>query len=507
MSENPTINPNTIPAEDTKDSEKPGPTYNEGQGEPDVIMMTGPLGEVYTKALQVYFAKKPVDVTAVTESQAMDESIIGGVLSTHVGDELSNIASGIKLQTTEDVVLGNVSASVFAVDKARMNRPDIVNQMEKLHKDSIANNKLCLFIVELGPLDQADNIHNNSNKSVVLDPLEYSKKNYLNVGSHFSSATECLCEKMGMDVVYGMEGFAVWVIDNYKKKIAKEGIIDIDSAKEFISGLFKGKKNVVDGVKTDLYDTLANRLKKAKESLTSMSEEQDLVASITANFKHIRTNSDYVELAQWYEHVLANARTNVLNILDMTAKHVSLGKSYMDTGKTEDALKKTQTYEKEVVQTIKKMLGATTATTTKYDHEYILPNGLKATTMISLNSFEKYQEYDDDDCPVYWPIGYVYSYPINEQKAVLQTITLVDDDVDKVRKSLLAAIDGTIKLLEQVDEEKDGQVVYTACDIYAKHEDYEMIVGEVIERTWKGHYFRGFLTFATEVCMLVEDIK
>ena len=90
----------------------------------------------------------------------------------------------------------------------------------------------------------------------------------------------------------------------------------------------------------------------------------------------------------------------------------------------------------------------------------------------------------------------------------------MDNAEELLKKGYILYIkNGKIELIEPPEfgeinlKIQDGQVVYTACDIYAKHEDYEMIVGEVIERTWKGHYFRGFLTFATEVCMLVEDIK
>lgn len=35
-------------------------TYNEGKGEKEIIQITGPLSEVFTKALNVYYAKEPV---------------------------------------------------------------------------------------------------------------------------------------------------------------------------------------------------------------------------------------------------------------------------------------------------------------------------------------------------------------------------------------------------------------------------------------------------------------
>lgn len=515
MAENLTIDPNVpLKSVDDKSDEPQGPTYNEGGNEgADVIVMSGPLGEVYTKALQVYFAKKPIDVTAVTESQAIDESMVDSAMSAHVSDELSNVAKGIKLQTTEDVVLGNVTASVFAVDKANMNRPEIVNHMERLNKISKENNRKTVFLVHLGPLDEAKNIYDH-NKVVELNPIEDSKNNYFNVGCGFTAATECIVENMGMDVVYGMEGFAVWVIDNYKKKkkprVAQEGIID--KAKEFLGKFFKKNGATTQGEKEvgSHYSQIIDRLKKAKATLEEIKDEEDLVVGIPAFMKEVVTNKQYVDLTKWYGHVLGSARENSLRLIQLQDEYVKAAASYTNDHDTKKAQSQTNRVLDKITVEHMKMLGATGRQSDRNintDVRYVVPSGMDLYRFGGGSTF-LLDEDDEDDTPILWPVAFLYNDTKDGNNvAIVKTMTLVDDDVSAARSSMSAAIDGAIKMFQLTDPDADcGDLMVGWYDV-CETEDTESFIGEVVERAYKAEYIFAFIKISIQLCRIIENIK
>ena len=45
---------------DTTTRVENGFTYDDGKGKKDVVQLTGPLSEAYTRALNLYYAKKPI---------------------------------------------------------------------------------------------------------------------------------------------------------------------------------------------------------------------------------------------------------------------------------------------------------------------------------------------------------------------------------------------------------------------------------------------------------------
>lgn len=517
MAENLTIDPNVpLKSVNDKNNEPQGPTYNEGGNEgADVIVMSGPLGEVYTKALQVYFAKKPVDVTAVTESQAIDESMVDSAMSAHVSDELSNVAKGIKLQTTEDVVLGNVSASVFAVDQANMNRPEIVNHMEQLNKRCKDNGKRALYLVHLGPLDEAKNIY-DYNKVVDLNPIKDSQNNYFNVGCGFTTATECIVEKMGIDTVYGMEGFAAWVIENYKREkksnVAQEGIID--KAKELLGKFFKKNGATPEG-EPELrgayganYTEIMNRLKKAKAILDEIKDEEDLVVGVPVFMKEVTSNRQYVDIAKWYGHVLGSARENAAKLIELQSEYMKAVKPYVDSYDIEKARSLTDRVIEKITDTHTKMLGATGKIVAKNgdgDTNYIVPTNINIHRYGGLTTF-KIQ--DEDDSVVIYPIAYLYcGDELGNNTAVVKTMTLVDDDVGNARGAMVAAVDGAIKMLTLVDPDVDCKELFSVCSEYEDFKDYELLTTEVIMRSCKAQYISAFTAIAIQLCRIIENIK
>ena len=54
------VQPTAAPEASYNDSKADEFTYDEGKGEKELIQITGPLSEVFTKALNVYYAKEPI---------------------------------------------------------------------------------------------------------------------------------------------------------------------------------------------------------------------------------------------------------------------------------------------------------------------------------------------------------------------------------------------------------------------------------------------------------------
>ena len=67
-------NGNLVSTQPAADSEK-GFTYDEGKGTKNIVQLTGPLSEFYTRALNIYYAKKPAfDADSVPENITQTET-------------------------------------------------------------------------------------------------------------------------------------------------------------------------------------------------------------------------------------------------------------------------------------------------------------------------------------------------------------------------------------------------------------------------------------------------
>lgn len=275
MNTNTTTTPTQVvaPAETatTISQSKPneGVTYNEGNGVVDTIVMTGPLSEIYTRALGVYFAKKPLDGSVLaSESQAMD-TVRNAVISDSLDAGLKEIADAVVLQTPAEVI-SNPDATVFAVDYSQVNRPEVIDAMERLRTRAKASGMDYVFVVHVDPLTQSAPVYDGYNKMLPLDADGVAKTD-LSTGV-FSRATENYCESLGFPMVYGMEGFANWLINKYKGKqsYSQEGFLEV------IKSIFGFKKK--------------------KEELTE-NEQQKLVRLIGVAVKYLKNfqNKSWVQ--------------------------------------------------------------------------------------------------------------------------------------------------------------------------------------------------------------------
>lgn len=190
-------------------------TYNEGNGTPDTILMTGPMGEMYTRALSIYYNKKPLDNVSV-ESQAMDAQLLQASIASSVELGLKDIADAVQLKTPGNFEGGGVSATAFVVDQTMMNRPEIVDAVERMKLRAEKEGIDYVMVVNVEPLKEASSVYMDSN-SVYYD-LNSQGINRSNAGKAFTRATECYCEQQGIPVVFGLEAFGVWMIDKFEGK-------------------------------------------------------------------------------------------------------------------------------------------------------------------------------------------------------------------------------------------------------------------------------------------------
>lgn len=198
----------------------PAVTYNEGNGAgPDTIVMDGPLGDVYTKALSIHFSKQPIDNVLATETQAMDAAYRTAVVSDSVDLGLKEIADAVQLKTPGEDILGNVSATVFAVDQTMMNRPEVIDAVEKIRDRANAQGIDYVMAVCVDPLKTISPVWQDTNS--VYYGIHDHTVNAENAGKIFNRSTECYCDQQGMNVVYGVEGFAIWLMNHQEKKKTK----------------------------------------------------------------------------------------------------------------------------------------------------------------------------------------------------------------------------------------------------------------------------------------------
>lgn len=193
-----------------------GVTYNEGNGRQDTVVMTGPLSGAFTKALNLYFAKKDItnqdegdiledqtdSASVAAESVAID-SIIKTNLTNHFArKEFSNF---INLVSDSEEFEENPTAIIMTTDMSSALKPEVVDLMESqndLYKDS--DKEVIAFI---GP-----NIENDSGLGNVFVELDNKTNiNMTNAGDTFKRATEALYTTRGIKVVVGFESLVEWL--------------------------------------------------------------------------------------------------------------------------------------------------------------------------------------------------------------------------------------------------------------------------------------------------------
>lgn len=228
-------------------------TLDDGDGEKDLIVMTGPLGEAYTKALGVYFAKKPIgepsdggeiekypgDTSEATKSEdkAENQSVASetAALDTTIGAALADVAAAdinfpggvaprLQLRSQYDDFDMEPDATIFVVDDSRLGQPQnvqVIQAAAKVAQD--CGREFAIMVTEVKP-----------NGTIVTDAhpkLEFNnKKSIINVDDNFEDSTDPLDDEEreanrlaveglfeGIPVLRGVKGFHSWIEKRYKK--------------------------------------------------------------------------------------------------------------------------------------------------------------------------------------------------------------------------------------------------------------------------------------------------
>lgn len=256
-------------------------TYSEGGGETDLIVMTGPLSTIYTKALGVYFAKQPIDSanpgpskdepipgdtsekktanepkegedttvssSVASESQANDAIMEAAVMNIAKNDDsFKSISPRVALQNQYNDYDIEPDATVFVVDGKDGTAPQTVTQIQAAVKQAEVAERdfLVLYGNDVTRIDP----NNQIKTSYAVLPEYNNKKDTTTSDGSFSENTAvtkpddliaavpefqneldafgvesiddlkiALESLYGCSVVMGVRGFGQWIAKKYSK--------------------------------------------------------------------------------------------------------------------------------------------------------------------------------------------------------------------------------------------------------------------------------------------------
>lgn len=164
------------------------------QQEPEqkMITMSGPLGEVYTKALAVMFAKKNLTTQEVTmESQANDAitALIAAKMVANVDNHLDEGVASISKQIESNVVNkgSDYNVNAYVVDPDDFTPEDVVTAAVNNKVNSKSDTDKNFFVID----------YNQPSRNTDYEINTVSKN--FDLQSH--------CESLGMKLIFGMENF------------------------------------------------------------------------------------------------------------------------------------------------------------------------------------------------------------------------------------------------------------------------------------------------------------
>lgn len=311
-------------------------TYNEGNGIVDTIVMTGPLSEIYTRALGVYFAKKPLETNALaTESQAMT-MMRNAAISQNTDAGLREIADAVQLQTPAEV-MGNVDATVYAVDYSQIDRPEVIDAMQRLRdRSEAAGTDYIIAATVVEPLKEVAPGFGGAN--TYYEPQDASSPVPDGHDNGFTRATESYSQSLGFPVVVGMEAFAQWVLKRQEGKTrplkaAQESLAEekfsvpivekffsmmkreslaTEGFKDWFKKAFGAKAEKVVQNTTAEHETPAQRIENAKSAVgQALSNWKNEDTELSLEVGEAKTFREVISLIDWFITTLGKSDTIV----------------------------------------------------------------------------------------------------------------------------------------------------------------------------------------------------
>lgn len=236
----------------TGSSDSNATTYNQGNGQEELIMMTGPLGEVYTKALAQYFVKSPdkslEDISI--ESQAQDVALTTAALREHIR-KVAEQGAGVRIVDQSANIVKTPRIIAYAVPANATTQPENIVKVQAWVDKAKRTNREVVMICD-STITNTNWMGTNAN--VVFDdkiPTPFD------IGQNFVRATENYFEPMGVTVVNGARGFVDWVKENCgqgkyvpvdplgdtsTQSVGLEGLLD--NFLESVKNMFTTKKQI-----------------------------------------------------------------------------------------------------------------------------------------------------------------------------------------------------------------------------------------------------------------------
>lgn len=201
-----------VPVQNNVASNK-GFTFNDGEGKTETIVMDGPLSQIYSKALNIQFAKKDVDLkmhdslSTAFESAAIDAAINHSIeVSGEIDQQTQQTLNGYNIVPANMDVVESPTAIIYTTSAKREIIDRDFNIIEQSHdRYTKAGKEFIVFIApEFGVNGEM------VQKDIWLDFDKIRKLNALTIGDKFKRSTEEFFEAHGIKAVVGIESLLEW---------------------------------------------------------------------------------------------------------------------------------------------------------------------------------------------------------------------------------------------------------------------------------------------------------
>lgn len=521
----------------------------------DVIMMTGPLGDVFTKALAVYLNKKPIEGYNTTEvaieSQSQDAMLVSAVVSDIVRDNLESVKNMVNVATADDA---NVvpTAIAYVVPAQKVTNPETVVTVQNTAKACKMANRDFIFVVDAF---KKDAVYSDFN-TVVVPGDKDDKINFYNACKGFQRATESLYGS-DVQVVVGFEQLSQYMVSRYKLKMSREEIHEqmsvpdveepgeeqvqhiaaeqpkkIDEVepvveltkqpteeelaeegfKEWLGSFFKGKPKTEEKQKTKASEKLVDKLESAKKKVEDKLESVKSEVSLNIQVGTAKKTVELKNLAQWFVAVLGSHKSIIETSIDCMNENAKsylpafelLAKNeytYQDFVKLEKplAIEQKAIFEKMV----KAYKGMSHVRVGKNSHALEAPySALTLNVPWTEDNILQISEedFEDGDKPHFtvsynpWPYGDKHT----EYSQV--DVTLSETDYKSIGMSLILALDEAIKIENTVAMQDATGVDAAVIDKLSELDEDSCY--DIIKQYYKMHYLSGLYAISDRLAAL-----